>query len=181
MATQIIRLGTLLSDADALADLHTRSRQDAYRGLYGDHYLDHQLPEQSRTVWRERFRSYSPSTDLILAAVEASGPVALAYASFRINPGVGLLVDNLHVAPERKGQGLGARLLAEVARWLANEHAGAPLHLESYAPNASALAFYIHRGGVEVARYRETPPGGHEVDVVRFRWERPETLIIDSA
>ena len=29
--------------ADALADLHTRSRQIAYRGLYGDAFLDHEL------------------------------------------------------------------------------------------------------------------------------------------
>ncbi len=177
MTARIIRLGTLLSDADAIADLHTRSRQDAYRGLYGDHYLDHQLPAISRAVWRERFQDYAPSTDLILAAMDDTVPVALAYASFRVNPDVGLLVDNLHVAPERKGQGLGSRLLSKVARWLRDEHAGAALHLEVYAPNADALGFYARKGGVEVARYRETPPGGREVEVARFRWSRPEDLL----
>jgi GNAT superfamily N-acetyltransferase len=110
--------------------------------------------------------------------MEASGPIALAYASFRVNPEVGLLVDNLHVAPERKGEGLGSRLLSEVARWLCAAHEGAPLHLEVYAPNADALGFYARKGGVEVARYRETPPGGHEVDVARLRWSRPEDLIL---
>lgn len=177
MAVHIIRLGTLLSDADAIADLHTRSRQDAYRGLYGDHYLDHQLPAISRAIWRERFQTYTARTDLILAALDDAEPVALAYASFRLNPDLGLLVDNLHVAPERKGQGLGSRLLAEVARWLCDEHAAAPMHLEVYAPNADALDFYARKSGVEVARYRETAPGGREVEVVRFKWAQPEDLL----
>ena len=177
MTARIIRLGTLLRDADTIADLHTRSRQHAYRGLYGDHYLDHQLPDISRAIWRERFRSYAPTTDLILAAMDDRVPVALAYASFRVNPAVGLLVDNLHVAPERKGAGLGSRLLAEVALWLRDEHASAPLHLEVYASNTDALGFYTRKGGVQFAHYRETPPGGREVEVVRFRWSRPEDLL----
>lgn len=176
MTARIARLGASPGDAHAIADLHTRSRQVAYRGLYGDHYLDHQLPAISRAVWRERFETYAPDADLILAAMEDAGPVALAYASFRLNPEVGLLVDNLHVAPERKGEGLGSRLLSEVARWLCDEHKGAPLHLEVYAPNAAALGFYERKGGVEVARFREKAPGGLEVEVVRYRWTHPTVL-----
>lgn len=177
MTARIVRLETSQGDANAIADLHTRSRQVAYRGLYGDHYLDHELAAVSRAVWRERFETYEPATDLILAAKDGDEPVGLAYASFRINREIGLLVDNLHVAPERKGEGLGTRLLAEVARWLVRDHAHAPLHLEVYAPNANALGFYAHRGGLEVARLREILPGGREVEVARFRWSRPEDLI----
>ena len=33
------------------------------------------------------------------------------------------------------------------------------------------------QGGVAVARYRETVPGGLETDVVRYRWERPASLL----
>lgn len=177
MEPHIARLGLSLNEADAIADLHTRSRQIAYRGLYGDAYLDHDLLEVSRATWRKRFETFDPATDLILAAMEGVEPVGLAYASFRLNPAVGLLLDNLHVAPERKGGGLGTALLSEVARWLIDEHAGAPLHLEVYAPNAAALVFYIRKGGVETSRYRETAPGGSEVDVVRYRWERPRDLL----
>ena len=181
MEPRIARLGHApglsLDDADAIADLHTRSRQVAYRGLYGDAYLDHELFEVSRVTWRQRFETFAPATDLILAAMDDGEPVGLAYASFRLDPQVGLLLDNLHVAPERKGGGLGTALLAEVARWLVEEHAGAPLHLEVYAPNEAALGFYIGKGGVETARSRETAPGGREVEVVRYRWERPEDLL----
>ncbi|WP_297511398.1 GNAT family N-acetyltransferase [uncultured Caulobacter sp.] len=177
MEPRIVRLGSSLEDADAIADLHTRSRQAAYRGLYGDAYLDHALFAVSRESWRARFADFDAGQDLILAAIEHGAPIALAYASFRLNPTVGALLDNLHVAPERKGGGLGSRLLAETARWLVEDHAGAPLHLEVYAPNASALGFYRRKGGVEIARYRETVPGGREVDVVRYRWAEPEALL----
>ncbi len=176
MKPHIARLGASRNDADAIADLHTRSRQIAYRGLYGDAYLDHELFDASRATWRARFADFDPASDLILAAMEDGAPVALAYASFRLKPEVGALLDNLHVAPERKGGGLGTALLAEVARWLADEHAGAPLHLEVYAPNAVALDFYVRKGGQETARYRETVPGGREVDVIRYSWDAPAAL-----
>jgi GNAT superfamily N-acetyltransferase len=177
----IARLGASRPDterlADAIADLHTRSRQVAYRGLYGDAHLDTELFEASRATWRARFETFDPATDLLLAAMDGGEPVGLAYASFRLKPEVGALLDNLHVAPERKGAGLGSALLSEVARWLVEDHAGAPLHLEVYAPNAAALAFYMRKGGVESGRHRETVPGGRAVDVVRYRWEQPAILL----
>lgn len=177
MTPALSRLDWSHGDPDALADLHTRSRQTAYRGLYGDAYLDTELSAISRAAWRARFTDFQPHQDLILAAMDGGVPLGLAYASFRLKPEVGLLLDNLHVAPEHKGGGLGSALLAGVARWLVEEHGGAPLHLEVYAPNAAALAFYERKGGVEVARYREVVPGGREVDVARYRWDRPGLLL----
>lgn len=177
MEPVLARLGTSRNDAEAIADLHTRSRQIAYRGLYGDAYLDNELFEVSRRVWRERFETFDPARDLILAAMEGGGPVGLAYASFRLKPEVGALLDNLHVAPERKGGGLGSALLAGVARWLVAEHPGASLCLEVYAPNVAALGFYRRKGGVEVERYAEMVPGGREVEVARYWWERPSVLL----
>lgn len=181
MDPHIFRLGqaSVMSrnDADAIADLHTHSRQIAYRGLYGDAFLEHELFDVSRATWRARFEAFDAATDLILAAIEDGTPVGLAYASFRLNPDVGCLLDNLHVAPERKGGGLGSALLAETARWLIEDHGGAPLHLEVYVPNAAALDFYIRKGGVEVARYAEVVPGGREVDTVRYQWSDPAALL----
>ena len=181
MPPVLARLGHVLetsqSYADALADLHTRSRQVAYRGLYSDAFLDHELFEVSRANWRARFADFDPANDLIVAAMDGVQPIGLAYASFRLKPKVGVLLDNLHVAPERKGGGLGTALLAFVARWLVEEHRGRPLHLEIYAPNIAALDFYIRKGGAEIARFSEAVPGGREVDVVRFRWARPEALL----
>ena len=104
---------------------------------------------RKRPAFRAAFADFDPAADLILAAIDGGAPVGLAYASFRLKPEIGALLDNLHVAPERKGGGLGTRLLAGVARWLVEDHGAAALHLEVYAPNAAALAFYEARGGVE--------------------------------
>jgi len=177
MEPVLARLGASQNEADAIADLHTRSRQIAYRGLYGDAYLDRELFDVSRAVWRRRFEDFDPASDLILAAMAAGAPVGLAYASFRLRPEVGALLDNLHVAPELTGGGLGSRLLAGVARWLVEDHGGAPLSLDVYAPNAAALEFYERKGGVEAARYVERVPGGREVEVVRYLWARPAVLL----
>ncbi len=177
MTPALVRLDTSHGDPDAIADLHTRSRQTAYRGLYGDAHLDTELFALSRASWRARFTDFRPGQDLILAAMDGTTPLGLAYASFRLKPEVGALLDNLHVAPEHKGGGLGTALLAGVARWLVEDHDGAPLHLEVYAPNASALNFYERKGGIEVDRYREVVPGGREVDVVRYRWADPAILL----
>lgn len=177
MTPLLARLGASRNDADPIADLHTRSRRVAYRGLYGDAYLDGALFEASRDVWRQRFADFDPASDLILGLMDGGEPVGMAYASFRLKPEIGALLDNLHVAPERKGGGLGSALLAGVARWLVDEHDGAPLHLEVYAPNAAALGFYERKGGVEVARYAEVVPGGRLVDVVRYRWAEPGRLL----
>lgn len=181
MDPHIARLGHALemsrNDADAIADLHTRSRQIAYRGLYGDAFLDRELFDASRAIWRARFADFDPTSDLILAAMDRDTAIGLAYASFRLKPEVGALLDNLHIAPERKGGGLGSALLAVTARWLIDEHGGAPLHLEAYAPNAAALDFYVRKGGVEAARYAEVVPGGREVDVVRYVWADPAALL----
>jgi hypothetical protein len=48
MEPVLARLGASQNEADAIADLHTRSRQVAYRGLYGDAYLDRELFDVSR-------------------------------------------------------------------------------------------------------------------------------------
>lgn len=116
MEPVLVRLGASRNEADAIADLHTRSRQVAYRGLYGDAYLDDELFHVSRVIWRGRFKDFDPANDVILAAMDAGAPVGLAYASLRLKPEVGALLDNLHVAPERKGGGLGSALLSGVAR-----------------------------------------------------------------
>ena len=80
MEPVIARLGPSRNDADAIADLHTRSRQIVYRGLYGDAYLDHELFEVSRATWRARFDDFDPKSGLILAVMEDGQPIGLAYA-----------------------------------------------------------------------------------------------------
>ena len=42
-----------MADAVAIAQLHTRSWQTAYRGILSDDFLQGPLPENRRVLWHE--------------------------------------------------------------------------------------------------------------------------------
>lgn len=39
------------SDAALVADMHTRSRASAYRGMLSDHYLNHEAKAEALALW----------------------------------------------------------------------------------------------------------------------------------
>lgn len=75
-------------------------------------------------------------------------------------------IEQLYVAPERRGQGIGSELLA-----LAMSRADGALDLWTFQVNAPARAFYEHHGfrAVELTDGSGNEEG--EPDV-RYRWER---------
>lgn len=54
-------------------------------------------------------------------------------------------VENLGVIPEKKGTGLGSKLLEAVSNW-AKKHGYEKIYLESYAKNEEAISFYRKHG-----------------------------------
>ena len=62
-------------------------------------------------------------------------------------------VANVAVAPEARGQGVGARLLDE-ALGAASRHGAASVYLEVRDSNAAARALYASRGFVQIGRRR---------------------------
>ena len=74
-------------------------------------------------------------------------------------------LDQLYVAPERSGQGIGTRLV-ERARF----EAPAGLVLWTFQVNTAARAFYARRGFAEVALTDGADNEEHEPDV-RLRWQ----------
>lgn len=54
-------------------------------------------------------------------------------------------IENLGVIPDRKGTGLGSRLLESVIEW-AKSNGYQKIYVESYANNQEALAFYRKHG-----------------------------------
>jgi GNAT superfamily N-acetyltransferase len=82
----------------------------------------------------------------------------------------GTLVDNLHVRPGRHRQGIGRRLLAEVAGWCRIEHAGDGLYLWVLNQNARAQHFYQQLGARDVETRSSVPPGGGEILAHRYVW-----------
>jgi GNAT superfamily N-acetyltransferase len=80
----------------------------------------------------------------VTVATDAKGLI-VGMAAISTVDGV-LWLDQLYVMPSRVGQGVGARLLAEVTA-----NARSPIHLHCFAENRRARAFYERHGFVAIA------------------------------
>lgn len=99
-----------------------------------------------------------PETDCWVATV--GGRVA---AVLSCSPG---WIDQLYVAPEHQGRGLGSRLVG-----LAQERSAGDLQLWTFQVNARARAFYARHGFREVELTDGSTNQEREPDV-RLRWTR---------
>ncbi len=153
--------------ARQIAALHAASWKTTYRGIFADHYLDHEVDGERRKHWRARVRELVTGRGEIFLAT--SGDEALGFTCIEIGPEPewGALVDNLHVLPSYKGAGLGAALLEAGAKWAA-AHGQRQMYLWVYAGNTAARRFYARLGWREAQRRVEDVPGGAKRTVLRM-------------
>jgi GNAT superfamily N-acetyltransferase len=166
--TVTFRLATR-DDALAIAALHADSWRFAYRGSYSDEYLDGPVFEDRARVWQERLSSPPPNQHVVLAE-DGDALVGFVCAYGADDEQWGTLVDNLHVRPDRHGQGIGKRLLAEVAGWCQTEHTGSGLYLWVLEQNSRARRFYESLGAKDVETKSSAPPGGGTTFPHRYVW-----------
>jgi ribosomal protein S18 acetylase RimI-like enzyme len=162
-------------DWRAVAGIHAASWRSAYRGIYPDAYLDGEAAEERRAYWRGALAAMDPELDAVFLALDGGEAVGFACLRRRVEA-AGPLLDNLHVLPERKGQGIGRRLLAAAAQWLVGKEPGAALQLGVWEDNRAARAFYARLGGREVELILAPTSGGGRARQIRVRWERAAEL-----
>lgn len=165
------------SDAIQIAELHAASWRAAYRGMLSDAYLDGDLVGERIKVWTDRLTNPTPKQRVLIADVDqkAAGFVC-AYGSH--DPELGTLLDNLHVDQMFQRQGIGARLMGEIASWCYNELPGEGLFLWVLEPNILARNFYERRGAVLVARDNWFSPDGGSIPSLCYAWKSLERLLI---
>ena len=163
-------------DWAAVAAVHAASWRSAYRGIYPDSYLDDEAPEERRVFWRQALAEMDPELDAVFLAEDETGEAVGFACLLRKAEAAGPLLDNLHVLPERKGEGIGRRLIAAAAAWLVSKEPGAALQLGVWKDNVAARRFYARLGGREVEEYALETPGGGTAAQVRVRWERAAEL-----
>lgn len=163
------------SDWAAIAAIHAASWRSAYRGIYPDSYLDEQVPQERRRFWSEAFGGMDPELDAVFIAEQAGEGIGFACVRRKAEES-GPLLDNLHVLPQRKGEGTGRRLMAAAAAWLAAREPEAALQLVVWSDNRPARAFYARMGGREVEEFDAATPGGGTARQVRVRWESAAEL-----
>ena len=162
-------------DWASVALIHAASWRSAYRGIYPDDWLDDEVVEERRSFWRDSLAAMDPEQDAVFLAEEDGRPVGFACLRREAEPG-GPFLDNLHVLPDRKGQGLGRRLIGAAVSWLMERDPNAPLHLVVWKANRPARAFYARFGGVEVEEFQGILPNGGTAPEIRVRWERAADL-----
>jgi GNAT superfamily N-acetyltransferase len=159
-----------MADAVAIGQLHTRSWQSAYRGILSDDFLQGALPENRRALWHTRLAESDRADQFVLVDEQGGTIRGFACAFLEADPEWGCLLDNLHVVPDLKGQGLGRRLMTAVAQRVWHSNPRGRLHLWVYEQNLSARRFYERLGGVNTLRQAELAPDGTEVNVDRYCW-----------
>lgn len=163
------------ADAPAIAALHAASWATAYAHILSPAWLAHELAGDRLRVWAQRFIAPDPTMRVLLAEDEGglAGFVCLFLAA---DPQWGSHVDNLHVRPGLKGQGLGRRLLSAAAQMALDEAPGLGLDLHVYSANMAARGFYTRLGGVESAAEKELAPDGSRQSYCRIWWPDPKAL-----
>lgn len=165
-------------DADAVAALHTTSWRSAYRGIFTDHYLDHEADAERRDAWRARLQASAPSADWGIVAENAAGRlVGFAYVQPAHDPAWGDYLDNLHVAPDFKGAGLGRLLMGAVAERLRHDGSTRPLYLWVLEANTAARRFYERLGAELTDRQLSDPLAGQQHWVWLCVWRDPAKLL----
>lgn len=164
------------SDTATVASLHAASWRAAYRGIMADRFLDGALLEDRIAHWREKLAAANLDEWGLFVAEDDGDPIGFACAAPTRNSTWGAFLDNLHLRPDVRGRGLGARLMSRVAEW-ACDRGDASIHLLVYETNAGARRFYERQGGTVVERLELVSPDGRVIPELRMAWRDLATLM----
>lgn len=167
--TQIITRLAAQADIPACAAVHIESCLDNYRPFVSAEVHATTLPQNLAAIWAdERLED----GDFIVMAMDAGKTVGLVTVRSKATP----YIDHFHVAPHRKGEGIGRILMrAAVAAMLSRkmDHC----YLDVADGNDAALAFYKAMGG-EVGDQIEGDLFGHPLPARIIRWSDLGNLVI---
>lgn len=145
--------------APLIAPLHAQSWRSAYRGIMSDAYLDYMVDADRQDHWRKRVRALAEGDgEIFLAHLgdEAVGFLCIEASEAHVH---GAYVNNLHVLPHIKGQGVGKALLDAGEKW-ARVRGHRQLYLFVFEDNLPARQFYHAQGWHTVERLMSELPDG---------------------
>lgn len=161
-------------DAQHIAQLHTVSWQQNYRGTFSDYYLDHEVLPNRIQVWQERLEN--PAQNQHVLIVEEEGELlGFVCAYLDENETYGTYLDNLHVSSKAQGRGLGTQLMGKLANQISN-HSTKGLYLWVIEGNNLAIAFYNRLNGKALDSVEADDIGDASFIKIRYVWEDLDQL-----
>src|ERR1700675_938979 len=166
------------SDVTAIAHLHAESWRSAYRGILADDFLENHAHRDRLAAWQARFSAKDQKPMFVILAIEGKQLAGFACVVPDEDAVFGSFLDNLHVAPQLTGQGIGRRLLSESAARLQKNGSRAGLYLWVLEQNHRAREFYERAGGLFAGSVVKSMPDGQRVVALRCHWPDPSTLLL---
>jgi GNAT superfamily N-acetyltransferase len=167
-------------DAGAVAALHVASWQRTYRGVFPDAYLDGPVVDDLGRLWGDRLAAPAPTDVTTLAVADGPGGerlVGFVHTVLDDDATWGALVDNLHVADDTQGTGVGTALLARAAGAVVTSCPSSGLYLWVFEQNTNARRFYESRGATPADRELYEVLDGIRAETLRYTWPTPSTLV----
>jgi GNAT superfamily N-acetyltransferase len=158
-------------DHHAIANLHTESWQNSYRGILSDDYLDNRVVAERLNYWEGRMKN-PKSNQVILLSEEAEKLIGFVGFYGDDDAQFGTYIDNLHVQKDLKSKGIGKTLLQEVVKWVNQNSENQKMYLWVYEANHSARAFYEKVGAInhETLDLENPFDEGLKVSTCRYVW-----------
>jgi GNAT superfamily N-acetyltransferase len=94
------------------------------------------------------------------------------------DPELGTLLDNLHVRHDFQNQGIGAKLMTQIALWCQAEFAGEGLFLWVLESNLQARRFYEHLGATRAGEDVWHSPDGGAIPSLCYAWNDLAPLML---
>ena len=164
------------NEAEAIAHLHAQSWQVAYKGILSDAFLQNDVLNDRLEFWQSRFEN-PQKNEFIYVAVEGNTLQGFVCVYGNDDERWGSLIDNLHVLPALKGQGIGQILMQKAAKWASKNYPNVGLYLLVYAENHGARRFYEKMGGENVELFVYENADGSFSDIIRYAWRNINTII----
>lgn len=166
----------LFTDYTAIAQLHTNSWQQNYRGIYSDHYLDHEAAADRVATWHNRLKKPDDNQRITVATLE-DNIVGFACLRLQDDPVYGTLLDNLHVTGSLQHAGIGKLLMRACAEQIFDECNSRKMYLWVYELNTRARKVYEHLGAKNIELTDKSTPGGKFSSCCRYAWDDIGVLI----